>query len=604
MDFNLSNIAGSLLNRHDFEPAIENAFQTSLDRPRRHSTQVGAWLAIVLFAGFSLLDIWAIPESLIPVLAIRWLLTVPLLLFVIWTTRQDFFTRHYRSLMILTYGGMGLSIEAMIIMASPSEVAAFTYYAGLILVVIALYTWTYLKPVEAAIIGFGLVFIYAGIEGIQLITATELERSSQGGVVLMANLFFFISASVIGLVAAAIREQHLRQIFLLSRQAEALAQAKGTFLANMSHEIRTPLNGMIGMAHLIRKEALSAEQTGRLDKLETSAHHLLQILNAILDLSKIEAGKFTLENTAIQPVTVVANIVSILDEQARTKGLQLLTEVDSLPQNLLGDATRLQQALLNYVNNAIKFTDHGTVKIRVKLCEESTENVLLRFEVCDSGIGIAPEAMQRLFSHFEQADASTTRKYGGSGLGLAITQKLAELMGGAAGGESHAGVGSTFWFTARLTKDLNASSAHVALIAEDAGIILQRDFAGTHVLLAEDNEINREVASAILEDVAFMVETAEDGVEAVAMATQKDYPLILMDMQMPRMDGLEATRQIRTLKTGGKVAIIAMTANAFKEDKDRCIAAGMDDFISKPVMPEELYAVILKWLREKQEEKT
>jgi PAS domain S-box-containing protein len=379
-------------------------------------------------------------------------------------------------------------------------------------------------------------------------------------------------------------------------KAEAANLAKSAFLANMSHEIRTPMNAIVGMSHLIRRDGLKPQQEDRLGKLESAAHHLLEILNAILDLSKIEAGKFTLEALPLRVESVVANVLSMLGERAQAKGLRLLSEVDPLPRNLVGDPTRLQQALLNYANNALKFTETGSVMVRARLAEQDEQGALIRFEVEDTGPGIDAAVIARLFAAFEQADSSTTRKSGGTGLGLAITKKLAELMGGQAGVQSAPGSGSLFWFTARLGKAALEKIDTEEAAGQSTGATLKRRHAGTRILVVEDNDINREVAQAILEDAGFVVDLAEDGMEAVVMADANAYRLVLMDMQMPRMDGLEAAREIRKTHPAGKLPIIAMTANAFSEDKARCFAAGMDDFVSKPVMPDELYAVLQGWL--------
>jgi len=526
-------------------------------------------------------------------------------------------------------------------------------------------------------------------------------------------------------------------------RAEAASRAKSMFLSNMSHEIRTPMNAILGLAHLMSRDAADPAMVKRVEMLGDAASHLLQIINDILDLSKIEAGQMKLDEADFALDTVLARACTLVVDRARAKGLELVLDTDHLPEHAHGDATRLVQALVNLLSNAVKFTERGSVRLRGDLLDAGPP-LELRFEVHDTGIGIDAEVLPTLFQPFQQADGSTTRRFGGTGLGLAITRRIAELMGGEVGAVSTPGQGSRFWFTARLgaaarpvpvpapqlagrralvvddlaearealaemltrlglvpevadgaaqaverfgrslergagpdillldwlmpgadgiataarlreraeqhrprallppmvlvsasddpslparardagfaellLKPVTPSALHDGLLralqrqplppspTPPGGIAatiaaLKRDHAGARVLLAEDNPVNQQVAAELLRVLAFEIGLADDGVAAVRMALQGcasgPWHLILMDVQMPAMDGLEATRELRRHARLDGTAIIAMTADAFAEDREACLAAGMDDHVPKPVDPAQLYAVLRCWL--------
>ncbi len=519
--------------------------------------------------------------------------------------------------------------------------------------------------------------------------------------------------------------------------AEEAARVKSDFLANMSHEIRTPMNAIVGMAYLMLKTELGGRQRDYLEKIQASSQHLLGIINDILDFSKIEAGKMVVEHIGFELERMLDNVTSLIAEKTAAKGLELIVDVaDDVPANLVGDPLRLGQILVNYANNAVKFTEQGEVAIRVGVLEAGADDVLLRFEVQDTGIGLSAEQRARLFQSFEQADSSTTRKYGGTGLGLAISRRLAELMGGEVGVDSKQGVGSTFWFSVRLpftavkgrrtlpdadlrgrrmlvvddndnARDVlgemlrrmsfvttavpSGAAALSELLAADAagqpyelvfldwqmperdGVATAGDIrhlslsrqpqlvmvtaygrdeliaaaskagitdilikpvtasllfdavmrllgaprvepvqagwvpaeravdlapiAGARILLVEDNELNREVASELLHLVGCEVELAENGAIAVEKVAHSRFDCVLMDVQMPVMDGLTATREIRKLPHCADLPIVAMTANAMAGDRERCLDAGMNDHVGKPIDPEVLWATLLRWAR-------
>ena len=381
--------------------------------------------------------------------------------------------------------------------------------------------------------------------------------------------------------------------------AETASRAKSAFLANMSHELRTPMSGVLGMIGLARRRMTDATGLDQLDKAKLSAERLLRVLNDVLDLSKIEAERMALENVPLQLGESVESVLGLLEHGATQKGLMLSKDLpaDLARQILKGDPLRLGQVLFNLLGNAIKFTEQGAVNLRIRLVEETAEAVRVRFDITDTGIGIEPEAISRLFTSFEQVDNSMTRKYGGSGLGLAISKRLVELMDGEIGVQSTPGQGSTFWFVVPLKRRqgdaLAPASPFAGLVLEER---LQQGFTGSRILLAEDEPIAQEVARCLLEDVGLRVDLAGDGLQALALARKNPYALVLMDMQMPRLNGVEATKAIRAESLNSTTPILAMTANAFDEDRQICLAAGMNDHIAKPVDPQRLFETLLAWL--------
>jgi len=443
----------------------------------------------------------------------------------------------------------------------------------------------------------------------------EILRLGTKDIWLSTNLAPYrdINGKIMGLVGVSydITQRKSFEAELLSAKelAEAGTRAKSDFLANISHEIRTPLNGIIGMSDILKHTGLNNDQIGLLESLQASANSLLNLVNDILDFSKIEAGKLDFELVRFDIRKVLEEIRDILAFKADDKALdfKIIIEPD-IPVNLVGDPHRLKQVILNLATNAIKFTSKGYVHIQAGIEENRTDDICLKFVVKDTGIGISPANQKLLFKAFSQVDASTTRKFGGTGLGLSISKLLAEMMGGKIGLQSKLNEGSEFWFTG-VFKKLSVGRNMDLPINDDRKNLLEKLEKDLYVLLVEDNKVNQKIAIHNLTKIGYRIDLAENGNQAITKFMRGSHDLILMDIQMPLINGFQAATKIRQIEhyrnskygTRKRIPIIALTANAMKGDRDACLAAGMDGYISKPFKPHELIETLTSTFSSQQE---